>query len=329
MRAGGDSFYIIGADGGASKTRGVLFSNSGETLATTIDKGSNLSINSELASECILDIINNLCQKAKIPTDHIDAIGLGLAGSSDQHGRDMVFGKLDRMQLSQRTIIMNDAEAAYELSCPGDFGILVTVGTGVICISRSDGKTIREAGQGHEQGDRGSGYWIGKQAIEYLTLNETSVIGDPDLEEIMAVFMAHVDDGEFQSALGNLSDNDDAVFIIAGLAEHIINLAEKGNEIALSVVQEATHAVAEYIIALADTLKYYKDNLVLAGNGSVISNDFFRNSLNDELRFHFPEIKWTFSTISPAYGAGILAARLHDMEVKVSDILKGDTFVST
>ena len=170
---------------------------------------------------------------------------------------------------------------------------------------------------------------MGKQSIINLTLNESSVIGDKDLEEIMEVFMAHVDDEEFQSALGNLSSNDDTVFIIAGLAEHIIHLAEKGNDIALSVVQEATHAVAEYILALADTLKYYKKNLVLAGNGSVISNDFFRNSLNDELRFHFPEIKWTFSTISPAYGAGILAARRHDMEVKVSDILKGDTFVST
>ena len=62
----------------------------------------------------------------------------------------------------------------------------------------------------------------------------------------------------------------------------------------------------------------------LSGNGSVIRNDFFRNSVNDELRFIFPEIKWTFSSISPAYGAGILAAKIHDVHVKVSDILKGD-----
>ena len=324
-----DSFYIIGIDGGASKTRGVLFSDSGETLATTIDKGSNLSLNIESASDCILSTINNLCKVAKIPIDYVDAVGLGLAGSSNQDGRDMVFGKLDRMQLSQRTIIMNDAEAAYELSCPGDFGILVTVGTGVICISRNKGKTIREAGKGHEEGDVGSGYWIGKQAILNLTLNETTVMGDCDLEDIMGVFLTHVDEEEFQPAIENLNENEEIVFIIAGMAEHIINLAEKGNEIALSVVQEATHAVADYILALADTLRYTKKNIVLAGNGSVIKNDFFRKSLNDELRFNFPEIKWTFSTLSPAYGAGILAARLHDMEVKVSDILKGDTFVST
>ena len=113
---------------------------------------------------------------------------------------------MDSINLSQRTIIMNDAEAAYEINCPGDFGILVTVGTGVICISRNNrGETIREGGKGHDQGDIGSGYWIGKQAISNLSLNETSVMGDHDLEEIMTVFLAHVDEIEFQPAIENLN----------------------------------------------------------------------------------------------------------------------------
>ena len=142
-----DRFYIIGVDGGASKTRGILFTDQGETIASIIDKGSNLSVDAEIAASRICNIINNLCNVADIPTDYVDAIGLGLAGSSTQDGRDMVFGKLDNMKLSQRTIIMNDAEAAFILGCPGDFGILVTVGTGIICISRnSEGKSIRQAG---------------------------------------------------------------------------------------------------------------------------------------------------------------------------------------
>ena len=43
------------------------------------------------------------------------------------------------------------------------------------------------------------------------------------------------------------------------------------------------------------------------------------------MTFDFPDIKWTFSSISPAYGAGILAAKIHDVDIKVSDIVKGDT----
>ena len=69
-----------------------------------------------------------------------------------------------------------------------------------------------------------------------------------------------------------------------------------------------------------------KKHIVLAGNGSVIRNDFFRDSLNDELRFQFPDIKWIFSSISPAYGAGILAARLYGIDLQIGDILKGNVF---
>ena len=136
-----------------------------------------------------------------------------------------------------------------------------------------------------------------------------------------------VSEKEFPEALEKLNKNDEVVFIIAGLAIYIIELANKGNEIALSVIQQATHAVAQYILSITHTLEYKENNIVLAGNGSIIKNIFFRNSLNDELRFDFPEIKWTFSTLSPAYGAGIMAARLHSMEVKITDILKGNVLV--
>ena len=324
-----DTYYIIGIDGGASKTRGILFTQSGDTITTAFEKGSNLAIFGETAANRLHKVINALCNNANIPLDLVDAIGLGLAGASDKDGRDLVFKMLDGLKLSQRALIANDAEAAYEVNCPGDFGILVTVGTGVICLSRNEnGETVRTAGKGHEQGDMGSGYWIGKQALLNLSLNETSVIGDSELEEIMEAFLVYVEEDHFQTALENVYENTDSVSIIAGFAESVILLAENGNEVMLSVLQEAAHAVAGYITALAEELKYNENHIVLAGNGSVIQNELFRKSLNDDLRFDFPEIKWTFSTISPAYGAGMLAAKVQGVDVKVSNILKGDTLAA-
>jgi len=324
-----DTYYIIGIDGGASKTRGILFTQAGETIATAFEKGSNLAIFGETAASRLQGIINALCDSANIPLELVDAIGLGLAGASDKDGRDIVFKMLDGLKLSQRALIANDAEAAYEVNCPGDFGILVTVGTGVICLSRNEnGETIRTAGKGHEQGDMGSGYWIGKQALLNLSLNETSVMGDADLEEILEAFLDYVEEDHFQTALENVYENTDAVSIIAGFAESVILLAEKGNEVMLSVLQEAAHAVAGYITTLAEELKYNENQIVLAGNGSIIQNKLFRKSLNDDLRFDFPEIKWTFSSISPAYGAGMLAAKVQGIDVKISNILKGDSLAA-
>ena len=324
-----DRFYIIGVDGGASKTRGILMNEKGETLATAFDKGSNLAVYGERAAERIINIISNLCQSSKISIDMVAAVGLGLAGASNLDGRDQVFRKLDALNLSKQTLIANDAEVAYEINCPGDFGILVTVGTGVICLSHTkQGQIIRIAGLGHEEGDIGSGYWMGKQALINLTLNESSVIGDKYLEEIMDIFLQSVSEVDFQTALENIQESEDSVQIIAQMAEPVIQLAEEGNNVALSVVQESTHAVANYIILLSEKLNYSQKNIVLAGNGSIIRNDYFRSSINDELRFQFSDIKWTFSAISPAYGAGLMAARLHGIDVEISDILKGDALAA-
>jgi len=325
-----DEYYIIGIDGGASKTRGILMNEKGETLATAFDKGTNLAVYGERAAERIINIISNLCQNSKISIDMVAAVGLGLAGASNLDGRDQVFRKLDALNLSKQTLIANDAEVAYEINCPGDFGILVTVGTGVICLSHTkQGQIIRIAGLGHEEGDIGSGYWMGKQALINLTLNESSVIGDMHLEQIMNIFLQSIDEDNFQVAIENIQKSEDAIQIIAQLAAPIIQLAEEGNNVALSIVQEATHAVANYITLITDKLSYAENNLVLAGNGSVIRNNYFRKSINEELRFQFPDIKWTFSSISPAYGAGIMAARLNNIGVKISDILKGNNLAAS
>ena len=323
-------FHIIGIDGGASNTRGVLINQNGKTLSTALEEGSNLAVYGELAANRIINVISSLCESANISFDLIDAIGLGLAGASNEEGREEVFKKLDALNLSKRTLIANDAEAAYAINCPMDLGVLVTVGTGVICISRNkEGKTIRIAGNGHDKGDVGSGFWMGKQVISNLALNETSVIGDKDLEQLMSIFLETVGIPEFSDAIEKIYEHDDQIKIIAKLAKPVIDLSEKGNEIALSIVQEATHSIANYIESIVDRINYSSKNIVLAGNGSVIRNDYYRKSVNDELSFLFSDIKWTFSKISSAYGASIMAGKLYDMDVKVSDILKGKILAAT
>ena len=82
----------------------------------------------------------------------------------------------------------------------------------------------------------------------------------------MEIFLDYVKEDHFQTALENVYENMDSVSIIAGFAESVILLAENGNELMLSVVQEAAHAVADYITTLAEELDYNDSHIVLAGN---------------------------------------------------------------
>ena len=74
------------------------------------------------------------------------------------------------------------------------------------------------------------------------------------------------------------------------LSKQIIELASDSNEVALSIVQSATMAIADYIVELINKLEHSSYEVILAANGSVIKNDFFRSSLDDALKFHFKKI---------------------------------------
>ena len=104
-------------------------------------------------------------------------------------------------------------------------------------------------------------------------------------------------------------------------------MANNKNEVALSIVQQAITGVADYIIDLASQLDFKSENIILSVNGSIIQNRFFRNSLEDALRFSFNQIKWISSKIPTAYGAAILAAKYKEIDINLSTIVdKGIVF---
>ena len=117
--------------------------------------------------------------------------------------------------------------------------------------------------------------------------------------------------------------------MVASLSTEIINLAANQNEVALSIVQEATTSVADYILELTNKLDYKSKKLNMAINGSIIKNNFFRKALYDALQFDFEELSWIASKISPAYGAAILAAKYKNINIELSEIInKGVKFES-
>ena len=66
----------------------------------------------------------------------------------------------------------------------------------------------------------------------------------------------------------------------------------------------------------------HKNNVILAGNGSIIKNDFYRKSLNDALQFDIKDLHWIFSDISCAYSAGIIAANCKNIDISINNVIQ-------
>jgi len=303
---------IIGIDGGGSRTSGVIFNDRGETIAHESCLGSNLSVDEVKSSNRVMSLINKLLEKAKISLRDISAIGIGLAGASNKNGRDRLFGLLDNLNLSDKTLITNDIDSIYEFIWNTRQGILVNVGTGVICVAKKDNSFIRVAGKGHDNGDIGSGYWIGKEALIEIGLRNPD---DSENKELLLHFLNRSGASNYDSLISDINESDDKVAIIASFAEDVILLAEQGNEFSRTLVQYATRMIAEYIIEIRDIIEYGNENIILAGNGSVLKNDYFRKELKNALSFDLNEVKWIFLDISPAYTSGLLSARLKGIDI--------------
>ena len=321
----------IGIDGGASKTRAVLINENGKTLnKITINKGTNLKEFEEQAPKLIIELIVDLCGKLELSIKDISAFGFGLAAVSFDRGRESLFKELDRHGISNKSLLINDAEAAYKIVCPEDVGILITVGTGIICIAKNlDGNFVKSAGKGHEN-DLGSGYWIGKETFLKLALNEATIDYDNNLLEIKNIILDKFNYGSFKETLIHISESENSLTLKASIAKDILLISDK-NEVAMKIIQQATYNLSEYILQIIDSLDYKPSSeLILFGNGSIINSLQYRKSLSDALLFDYPNINWVFSNLSASYGAAILAALSKDnIIISPKMILKGDYLVST
>ena len=322
----------FGLDGGASSTRAVIIDEDGNTLAKQkIHLGTNLKVYEEIAPKRITDIVLNLCSEISISVDDISAFGFGLAAVSYDSGRELLFKELDRLNIADKSILINDAEAAYKVTCIDDIGILMTVGTGVIGIAKTnEGDFVRVAGKGHDQSDIGSGYWLGKELLLKLSFNEAIVNHDNNLNQLYNAVLNQFNATNLNEALEIIANDENSLSLKASLGKIVIE-ASNSNDIALSILQEATVNVADYILDLNSLLEYnHSDDIVLFGNGSIIKSKEFRKSLNDSLSFNFKNISWIFSDLSASYGSAILSAISKDNHnILIKNILKGDYLVSS
>ena len=196
---------------------------------------------------------------------------------------------------------------------------MVNIGTGIICFAKDDnGKIIKEAGNGFDKGDIGSGYWLGKELFYRLILNEALVFEDDDLKQIFDASIDKFNVKNFREMYQLIEQGDDIFCQLSSLGQDAIDLAMKGNDVALSIVQEGTRYVADYILNICERLDMINlSEIIIAINGNVIKNNFYRKMLNEALQFDFKKIHWVFSDIDSAIGAGILASNYKGIDISL------------
>ena len=157
--------YIIGVDGGGSKTHAVLFNPSGAMLDESFSGSANIRSDIDLAYTSIINAIDSLVLKYAINPQQLK-IGIGVAGYSVVANRELLERRL-AMKYSQ-FILQSDAYIACLAANLGRDGAIIICGTGVVAYSIQDSVATQFGGWGFPHGDLGGGAWLGLEICKLV-----------------------------------------------------------------------------------------------------------------------------------------------------------------
>ena len=160
--SGAPARYVLGIDGGATKTLAAVLDIERRGLHLGHAGPSNEdAVGPRLAVKALLDAGDEALARAGVSQEQLDGAVLAVAGT-DTHSIARSLGEMR----SEDWVVVNDVVGAWATATNGLPGLGVISGTGSNVFGVGPkGSCWRAGGWGHLLGDEGSGYWLGAESI--------------------------------------------------------------------------------------------------------------------------------------------------------------------
>lgn len=232
-------------------------------------------------------------------------VTLGVSGLTDPQVEAEALMQHPDFAEVQRIVITHDSVTSY-LGVLGDqYGSVVAAGTGVVTLGVGPKHSARVDGWGHIMGDAGSGYWIGREALD-------AVMRAFDGRGPATALTAPVQERwpDLETAYVHLQASHDRVRTVASFAAKVAELAATGDEVAVRICQAAA---AELALAATASLRVVDApaDAAVGAVGGVFGADAIRSAFIEAVRAERPDARFV-----PPIGSGLDGAvSLADLSV--------------
>ncbi len=286
--------YILGIDGGGTKTLGVLYDLEGNEIKRQQFEFSNFSVDEELSKKTIINLIDNLL------TDINDKVfvQMGIAGATRLQNKEAFILELEK-RFNIKAGLQTDAHIAlYSTPLKEDEKLIMAIGgTGSIIMTYDKGKTHRLGGWGHILGDEGSAYHLSIRAVknilkEYEEERPYSYLSEVLMAKMNAQTPSHIIDYIY-----GLNKN------IIALLSLEVQLASKKDAFATKLLKEEAELLAKQILK-AYHLFIKKGKTVISLRGSFAQKALYvSNTIVDILTKKIKDVRFDIDDFEPIYGA--------------------------
>jgi len=320
-----DKRYVIGMDGGGTKTAAMIADLNGNILSEIVGGPANFQvIGVETVANTVIDLITQCCESVGCRYENIIAVMLGFAGAGrpvdQKRMHDGLRAVAAQKQIHLKKVIVDsDARIALEGAFRGDAGMILIAGTGSIMFGKdANGNIHRVGGWGRFLGDEGSGYSIGREGL-VAVVRHYDGRGKATLLTKLVAEQFHLTD---QTIVAEVYKNN---FDIASIAPLVFQAAEQGDAVCNAIVNKAVDELLLHIKAMLLKINV-AGTVKLAFIGGLLTHE---NMLSRMLRKKIEEVAQTAPfgatkalirlqepECSPVYGAVLMALK----EVKVKEL---------
>ncbi len=296
-----DARYLLGIDGGATKTLAAVLDLEARTVHLGRAGPSNEdAVGAKAAVEALLAAAGEALEGAGIAEEELGAAVAAVAGTDTAS----VAGHVRKVRPGW--IVVNDVVGAWATATGGGPGVGAIAGTGSNVFGVGpDGRGWRTGGWGHLLGDEGSGYWLGVESVRAALRDRDGSGPETGLAAAACEFF-HRDTVEAVASLvysKPLTKGEIAAFGIPAA-----EVAEQGDAVALELFERgATLLGGQIATVIGRTALEGAFPIGLIGS-AYKAGEIYLAPLRRRVREDAPEAEMSLVEIPPVGGSLLLAA---------------------
>ncbi|MGN7297843.1 N-acetylglucosamine kinase [Ferdinandcohnia sp. SAFN-114] len=311
--------YILGIDGGGTKTKGVIATEAGTIIAeATVGASNPNNVKKEDLKKELGKLIDILKTESRDTFKEVKRAYAGMSGVDHPSARKEM--KLLLESLLPESILVtvnNDAITALYSGTLGKPGVVQIAGTGSITFGlNNEGILDRVGGWGYLLGEGGSGFAVGSEGLQEAFRAHD---GLGSRTELTSLICGHFQVETLPEIIHSIYNAVNPKELIASLSRHVFTAADHGDKVAQAIIQKNAIHIGEAVSCLIN--KQFNENeraheipVVLAG-GLFNRLDLFKGPMEEIFEKYSINTKLIRPEIEPVGGAVI--AGLLEENIKV------------
>lgn len=288
---------IVGIDGGGTHTTLAVSNKEGCLLGFV--QGGALNFNT-IGMDAFKVHLRQALDEVKRQYGPIEALSLGHSALDGEPEPNLAAEMMEGVFDVERCCIHSDVFMALMGATLGEPGVAVVAGTGAMAVGMdSQGRQHVRGGWGYLLGDTGSGFYLGRQAMEAAAATFDGVGPHTCLE---ADFLQHFDCSDPRLAIERIYAPDYKPADMAAFAPRVLEGAAQGDMVCNTIINESLNTLVGYAGGLMQAIGR-SDCVVGIFGGLFERSERYREGFTRQLKQLYPQAKVGIPQLAPYIGA--------------------------